>query len=824
MPVPKRRKKVGGWEKALQADWIQAAFDSPLPWIALGWIFAVFSILMLLNFHPVVKVEAFTTFSPWLIGLLFLVGLSYMAYGYRTLPQRPAPGPGRATAWAWLGAILAAGAFLRLYRVGHPPGLFWDDWATTLVWVHNMVDKNIFYWMLPSDGIEPFVAYVIAAFQSVLPDEMKDLTVRRLASCSIDLLGLWVLYLGGKELGSRRTGLIAAALGALSRPTVQLTITGMRAFSLTLAVGLLALSSLKLFRKPSWGHWLLWAFALAFGVHTYSSFRAMMLVAPFLLLPWALKEYPKIPYKPLAGLALLGALFLLLGVYSGTLASTHPVFSPWSRTWSLWQAQPWVLADLWALALAPSLFLGWLTWSKGSISKPAGWSLAVGLSSLMILPLTLSGQFNDRLAGLSPFQGSNTSPDPWAFLAHQVWMTLQTLFYNATDRTDLMIGFDPYFDFFTQGILVLGLAFFLARPDWRKAFLLALSALGAVVYVISVDPSSTKLISSAPPLYLLSAWALSRLWDGLPVPSGRKGPSLAGPVFAALLALYAFGAFRAELSKIYGFWAQIPDSDTELARHIGEDESRYRVYVAPSQWFLGWNTQFILNEGRRYYAFKDSNTIPVGKGEIPGDSVVFIFGNNGPLVQDLHEKYPRAQWKEQFIGPPVVDDPNPEHHMWRVQIPGPSIPGDPGAPLHWAEEKGDWVRRFYNGFYGWGLSEILMEERVERLSDPLPVDRLDSKTLSRYFNGRLGQFLGSLEAPRDAEYEFHVRFSGPLWLKVDGKTVWKKDTPAGKEGFTLKIRLNKGPHSVELRVRFPFGFQTPAITWGEAGSPAGWVL
>ena len=825
MPAKKTKKKRNSGKRRISILSRLPWKNLPLGWIGMGWMLAMLSILALLNFHPVVKTELETKTPLWLIWPFFLVGLGCMVRGYRSLPQGPASDVGRRTAWIWLGVILLAGAFLRLYNLGHPPGPFWDDWATTLVWVHTILDKNQFFWMMPSDGIEPFNPYMITALQAIVPDEVKDIVVRRVASCLVDMSALWVLYLAGKELGSRRIGLLAAALGALGRPMVQLTITGMRAYTLSLAVGFLILASLKLFRKPSLGHFLLWGVALAFGIHTYSSFRVFMILLPFLLLPWIFREGKNPRPKPWEWLAPLGPVFLLAGVFSGTLAVTHPLFQAWSQAWNGWTSQPWVITAVFAAGLAPALIAVGISLRRKKLSLLAGWSLAVGTACLLIFPLTLSTEFNGRMEVLSPFRNQDASRNILGFLAGQVWQTFRSLFYACLDRNDLLIGTDPFYDFFSQGALVLGLAFGIAKPDWKKAFLLAVGAMGTLVYVISLDPASTKLVGSAPAFYLLAAWAISRLWSGFSKPRPKEVILHGGFVLSALLAAYgAFGGWM-QFEKLHGYWAKIPWVDTELAKHVAEDEPHYRTYLAPSDWFFGWSAQFVLNEGKRYYILKDQNRIPVGKGEAPQDAVIYVYGSNAALIQSLHGQFPSAQWEKFFVFPHNVGDPNPELYMWRVFIPAGQIPGQPGRVLQLIPEEGGCLRRYYSPFYGWGLSGILMEERTANFSDPLPQDRLESKVFDRIEFRKARLLCSQEDVPFDpgGNYVFNVDYSGPLWFMVDGRTVWKRDTAgAGQAVFTA--RIEPGTHHLELRTRILPDCLPPVIHWRNEDEKEGKLL
>jgi hypothetical protein len=286
---------------------------------------------------------------------------------------------------------------------------------------------------------------------------------------------------------------------------------------------------------------------------------------------------------------------------------------------------------------------------------------------------------------------------------------------------------------------------------------------------------------------------------------------------AFLLAVYGWGGIKIQMGKIFGYWANIPMADTELAKLVAVDEPRYRVYLVPSDWFFGWNSQFVLEEGRRYYFLKETNSIPVEKGENPGDIVLFIYGSNSSTIQTIHDQYPTAQWEKHFIFPHREGDPNPELYLWRVFIPGSDIPFDPKYVLYRHEENGPWLRRYYNHEYGWGLPGILREARVENFSEPIPSDWLNSKVFEKVHYARLAQFLGTIQAKGEGDYSWWIDFPDPIWFRIDGKTVWKRDTPSKEKPKWIRVHLAAGPHSLEFRLRFPLHYQVPEVHWKKAG-------
>jgi hypothetical protein len=810
----------------LVLDWLcppQSAIA--LLWIALGWVLVFFSILALQDFHPVVK-PYFSTgpvTSFGMILLFFVPGSAFLLLGFRRLPEPSRPvETGSRAAFLWLSAILAVTSCLRLYRIGQPLSPFWDDWANSLVAIRPLLDQNKFYWMFPSDGREPFLSYFMVGIRFLLPD-LHGLVVQRITSWLLGLLAIFVLYLAGKELGSRRVGLVAAGLGAVGMPMLQLSLAGMRAFTIPLAVSLLLLATFRLFNQPIFSRFLQWGLALAFGVHTYTVFRSFTLVVPFILLPWIL--YPKTErrFHPFSWLSILYSIPLLVGVFAGTLASTHPGFAFLQEKWEILASRPWGFS---VLLIGWALLSGWALWKEKT--RLAGWAFAVGLAALVIYPLSRGYGFDERLPGLSAFRR-----DPMAeqegiyFLCHKLQMTLSSLFYHCLDRNDLQIVSAPFYDVMSQGMLALGFVYFCARPDWKKLLLLALGFLGTIVYVLSIDPGSTKLIGSAPSFYLLAGLALSRIWEALPRSPrpGRVSPWVLS--LAAFLSLYGLWGGWMQWEKLFNVWGVRRFPETTIARQVGLDESAHRVYLAPSSYFFGDHAQFVLNQGRRYYILKEHNAVPVKPGVSPENVVVLLDGSQVPggnilVIKLLRDQYPGAEWEKIPVEQRAPGDTVPPIFMWRVFIPGTSLSPHRDRLVYRVEDHDQSLRRFYDDDYGWALGAILKEELVSGLGDPLPEVLGQVESLKKFgFNPRVVQFLKNLKVKKTGDYEWSMESFRPIWVRIDGKTLWRENSLELQKKVVKRIHLEKGSHRVEIRMRFNVDYQMPRVIWREVDGTGG---
>jgi mannosyltransferase len=106
-----------------------------------------------------------------------------------------------------LWVILAVGGLLRLSTLGVQS--FWLDEAISYWTVNRSLDSLL---ELLEDGTRPLFFYVLYPFSLLGEQEW----VLRLPAALLGILGLWLIYLLGRELFDRPTGLLAAALLALS--------------------------------------------------------------------------------------------------------------------------------------------------------------------------------------------------------------------------------------------------------------------------------------------------------------------------------------------------------------------------------------------------------------------------------------------------------------------------------------------------------------------------------------------------------------------------------------------------------------------------------
>ena len=195
---------------------------------------------------------------------------------------------GRRTRLIFLTATLLVAAALRLWRLNDaPPGLSGDE-------IFNAIDAaqiGLTRWPVyfpGNNGREPLFFYLAAATLRLVGSNALAL---RLPAAFCGLLSISVAYRLGVQLRSRETGLLAAALLAVSFWPLLHARWGLRAVTLTLGSGVTFWLYWRAARTGRWSHWIAAGAALGLTFYTYIPARVFPAVI-FLWLVLRLVEQP----------------------------------------------------------------------------------------------------------------------------------------------------------------------------------------------------------------------------------------------------------------------------------------------------------------------------------------------------------------------------------------------------------------------------------------------------------------------------------------------------------------------------------------------------
>jgi hypothetical protein len=179
---------------------------------------------------------------------------------------------------AILAGIVAIGAAFLFCRLAETPGNPYSDHAEKLLDVRDLQNGQRPIFFPRNTGREPFQFYWTFSLMELFGLPLRYLTLK-IGTGIIGLFALPALYLLGREMGGTRLGLAVAALAAWSKWPVSLARNGLRYTLGVLPTVVLLWALLRYFRRGDRAS-ILWAgIAIGLGLHGYSTFRVMPLLA-----------------------------------------------------------------------------------------------------------------------------------------------------------------------------------------------------------------------------------------------------------------------------------------------------------------------------------------------------------------------------------------------------------------------------------------------------------------------------------------------------------------------------------------------------------------
>ncbi len=682
---------------------------------------------------------------------------------------------------AWLAVFLLLGAWLRLHRFQEfHPTWGWDPFWEIIETLNTIeLGENALLFHVGSR--EPFFTYFLALLWRCVPG-LSPYAVANVGSALIDLAAVWMLYLVGSELGSRRLGLVMAALAAVSKPMIIMSIACTRGVSTTLAAALVLLFSLRVLKEPRLGRFLAWGAVLGAAAYTYTGIRPLLLfTALSMLAAVAFSASVRNAGWPAALLALAGggwltAEFIKRNAFAGP--STPGVGFLFGGAF---------LGGALAAAVA-----AWFILSRREEDRSAsalrGWAVGTALACLIVLPLVLHPLFANHVMNSSQAFRSSLSGG-WAVLASGLDRTWTHLFTGGwlLDREDMNILRDTFLDILSIPALLLGLAALLARPDRRGIWLLLTAAAGFFPYAFSDDPHSVRLLGGLPAAFALAALAIDRLLAGIrsAVPGSWAGRGIAVLGLAVILATGAVVD-----SRIWGEFAKQADRNVEIDRLLQAEPQDFRVFFAPAgDFFLMHQFAVQRSGGRPAYLMKASNPIHLDPGEAVPGVVVYAslsgdFGNEEERLGRIRRAYPDLPCKR-------IDLRN-EKALCRMEIPASRLKEGSGLFRIQRASSSGWRRIFPAWNFGLARGNLVSREDIASTPDaPLPPD----------VEGQQCRITGTISLAKGGKVSFLADTGDIVRLEVAGRRVLDHlPRPGGKTRTEGSVHLPPGIHPLVLRV------------------------
>jgi hypothetical protein len=825
------------------ADKIKLRIKAP---VFLTLLLAAFSILLLslpsFNWIAPISQKIPLNLSYWALPVLWLGLVIY----FRRFPVTVAgPDFSSKTARILLLVILALGAFMRLYQGVTPAGYYGEDPAAEIQSERHLVDLNDFRngFVFQAIGAhEPFFAYFSIFLWKLLPS-MTSLMDQRMTGVLIDLAVIWILYLIGKELGGRRTGIWIAAMGALSKPLILKSLQGMYVMSLSLGVAVALLFFLRLVRKPTLYRFLQWGGALSLGIYTFSPFRPLVPFFIFVAFAWVWyreekKETFEGPARLLMGVT--AGLFLLYFLYANNIIS---------RVGWIFFYNDLVIYGLPVLLLVVYFLLALYVLSKTQAHEKEdlwkGWLAGSWLCIILTFPILMNELIQNRLTDLA-FSGNGVLLRDFLLRAlGQAGIALRILFLGGNDRLDMFIPNDTFFGYSEIVLIALGMALWVARPTWEKTVLVLTAMAGISMYPFMRDPHTGWLIGCIIPLLALGGLGLEGFWAEF---SGMfKNGTYSKWGYAFLIGFLVWTA-QEDLNRVYHQWYFKYVSRNRLTELQAQKENKgIPAFLTPS--LNGSWIGSVLFEGHPIRLLNPSNSLFLGPDDkIPGVNVYLDPGETSIKTQ-LQGDYPTSRWTDirsaKESGENIVVAYQCFIPLSDISVYGEKYPGlqkkyerllkrhtlYPQTPLPLAPiaslfeirpvASPYWHRSYSSGRYGLGFGILDGEDKVVNANDPLPVGVIP--------DGEAIQLDSMIRVGKEGKYEVTVKAEGLTKVWVDGKKIFDIPFYYGKKfndeffiepSKTVKktIALEATDHRVRILTCFQKSIRIPDIVVHLKGS------
>lgn len=221
------------------------------------------------------------------------------------------------SAWSILVvAVFLLAAFFHLYQIGTVPLDMTSDHAEKLLDVQRILNGQYSIFMPNNGGREAMQFYIVTALIKWFGAGINMATLK-LSMGLMFMFGLVFVYLLGKEMGNRWTGLLAMLfMGIASWPNI-LERSGMRLVLVVVFVAPVLYFLFRGFRRSNRNDFVLSAIFLGVGLWGYTAFRIMPLVVALAILVYVLHQKEKAKRKEawlVLGMMALISLILFLPI------------------------------------------------------------------------------------------------------------------------------------------------------------------------------------------------------------------------------------------------------------------------------------------------------------------------------------------------------------------------------------------------------------------------------------------------------------------------------------------------------------------------------
>ena len=773
--------------------------------LVLGFLLVVTGVLFLPNFRPLLMKYyldqyKFLPYAGMIAGFLVL----FFCFRRKT-PVPPLPDLSRPVAYLAFAFFYFLCFYTRFSHPEVPQATFWFDDLVVYHDIRAIIDWGENYLLFPFGQREPFFPYFTAYLWKLLIPNADGVYADRLSSMLIDMGTCWGFYRLGREIASRWLGLALMALYSVGKPMVIYCFFGYGANTCMLSTVWMAYFFFHLMKNPVFKRFIYLGIAMGFGAFTYVPARPwppFLIGVVWLWVLWNTRQKPKsMPLKVLLTLGMAFCAFLVV-FKNGYL--------PKDLGWVAFFTHLPVWAAILAVLAVAYFMVGIKSRGDEAARLTFGWATMAMVDLLITLPFYLQEGYASHVVESSALHvdgkiglGLNVLTK----LLYNIHYYFTMMFVQPiSDSGTYPIINDSFFDPLPVIGMIIGLAFFLAKPSWGRGFILSLIPVGMVPFVLATTPNSARPLASVIPLLTLAGWGLV-YWLGSFV-AAVPGKTMRFLALAGLCSLWVWNAEKSNWSVWHGWMGRV-SGDQFTFQQVDKDWKQYRVMVAVNSVQFGSAAFTALCDQREVYWWKDSTPLYLGPGETGKDVSLLFWGNDPRKIDDqVRKEFPEAQIST--VPGYHEEDAN---FLKRAVIPFSAILNKTSGMLYPVRvPAGYWRRQFYWEGYGWARGLVWLDDRVPNLAAPLPAET------THYETARAD---GDLNVPTEGDYQF----SGTngldfVILLVDGKKIIDYYPSDGKAFLPRAgIHLAPGPHSVTVETYFKNNLLFPKIAVTPPGGP-----
>jgi hypothetical protein len=807
--VPKRRPKKNIPPPAPVEQRIEPIHQDSngLPLVE-GLLLVVAGVLALPNFR-ILLMGSFLDHYKFLPYVAIVAGFFLLFRAFRRQsPVPPLPELSRPMAYLGFAFFYALCFYTRFCHPETPEPTFWNDDRVVYYDIRAIIDFGINHLLFPFGQREPFFPYFTSFLWRLMPNS-DGVFVDRLSSTLIDMGTCWGFYRLGRELAGRWLGLFLMALYSVGKPMVIYAYFGYGANTCMLSTVWMTYFFLQLMKNPVFKRFIYLGIAMGFGAFTYVPARPW---TPFLIgiiwlwILWTTREKPKSRSQ---WLLLIGgmALWSFLAIYKNG-------FLPETLGWVGFLTRIPVYAILFAILLAAYFKAGFKSKSDDTSRVVFGWATMALIALLVNIPFYLQPGYASHVVQSSALHVDGKMSLGLTALGKLLGNVVFYfgMMFTESDRNGTIypMSMDSFFDPLPVAGVAIGLAFFLAKPSWRKVFILSLIPVGMVPFILAEMPNSARPLTSVIPWLVLAGWGFVYWIQSFVAAVPQKFFRLLA--FAGLAVFWAWNGVKSDWS-IWHLWMTNVSNDAFIFRQVDKDWKKYRVLVACHKDQFCSEAFTTLCDQRDVTEWSGPTPLYLEPGET-GKDVALLFWGADPrkIGEQVRREFPEAQISnvpafyypgEQRNTGTYQDDPQ---FMQRALIPASAVEKKISGMIYSVRvPSGYWRRRFYDEGYIWARGLVWWDDRVVNLSASFP------KEAALCESARAD---GELNVSTEGDYVFSGTYGLDfIILLVDGKKIMDYYPETGKNDLPhASIHLTPGVHSVSLEAYLQYNLAFPKVS------------